>query len=207
MEREGIAMTIFFTVYGEPQGKGRPRFSGRHAYTPRKTVDYERLIQTEYRRQCGGAGFAGGVPLAVTVDAYYAMPKNANAHRRGEMAAKEKRPTKKPDSDNFLKVVCDSLNGIAYKDDAQIADTETHKWYGEEPRIEVTIREAAGEYAIKKIDAGTAAQIIETRKPLGLFWHVGESGTFVGIDNRRGDAWTEEFQKLASCKRWLRGGE
>lgn len=33
---------IEFTVFGEPQGKARPRFTrmGR-AYTPKKTADYE----------------------------------------------------------------------------------------------------------------------------------------------------------------------
>ena len=49
---------IQFTVYGEPQGKGRPRFVARYnpatkksfgqAHTPEKTIVYENLIRTEY---------------------------------------------------------------------------------------------------------------------------------------------------------------
>ena len=51
------------------------------------------------------------------------------------------RPTKKPDWDNIGKVVCDALNGIAYRDDAQIVDSMVRKFYGEVPRVVVIIRE------------------------------------------------------------------
>jgi hypothetical protein len=27
---------------------------------------------------------------------------------------------------------------------------------------------------------------------------------YVGIDNRAGDAWTEDFKSLSTCKTWLR---
>ena len=49
------------------------------------------------------------------------------------------RPTKKPDFDNISKVIADSLNGIAYKDDAQIVSAIFQKYYSDEPRVEVTI--------------------------------------------------------------------
>lgn len=48
-----------------------------------------------------------------------------------------------------------------------------------------------------------ADSIIESRKPLGQFF-VSYDNLFVGIDNRTGDAWTEEFPDLQSCLRWLR---
>jgi hypothetical protein len=50
---------------------------------------------------------------------------------------------KKPDSDNVVKVVADSLNGIAYRDDVQLVDVSMRKFYAERPRVEVGIREAA----------------------------------------------------------------
>ena len=49
------------------------------------------------------------------------------------------RPTKKPDCDNVLKIVADSLNQIAYKDDSQIVETSVKKYYAEIPRVEVEI--------------------------------------------------------------------
>jgi len=46
-----------------------------------------------------------------------------------------------------------------------------------------------------------ALQVIETRKPRGLFFVVGEVVT--GIDNRTGDAWTEDFATKRECLKWL----
>jgi hypothetical protein len=55
---------------------------------------------------------------------------------------------------------------------------------------------------IKKITAEQALSVIETREPLGLFY-VLENGTYTGIDNSSGNAWTEEFKGLRQCRRWL----
>ena len=43
---------------------------------------------------------------------------------------------------------------------------------------------------------------MDTRQPLGLFYAL-EAGTYVGIDNSNGHAWTEAFPNLRKCKRWL----
>lgn len=40
----------------------------------------------------------------------------------------------------------------------------------------------------------------------GLFWYRGSS-VFVGIDNRTGDFWVEEFDTLEDCLTWLNGKE
>jgi hypothetical protein len=55
---------------------------------------------------------------------------------------------------------------------------------------------------IKKITQEQASSVIETREPLGLFY-VLENGTYMGIDNSSGCAWTEEFTGLRQCRRWL----
>ena len=56
----------------------------------------------------------------------------------------------------------------------------------------------------KKITQEEATKIIEERKPLGLFY-LKNGNVYVGIDNSYGDAWTDDFKSLASCKRWLGG--
>ena len=49
-------------------------------------------------------------------------------------------PLKKPDLDNVMKIVCDALNGIAYKDDVQIVNAKICKrWSSEMPSVWVTI--------------------------------------------------------------------
>lgn len=51
-------------------------------------------------------------------------------------------PLKKPDGDNILKIVCDALNGLAYKDDTQVSDMIIRKRYGrDEGYIRVKIWE------------------------------------------------------------------
>ena len=56
------------------------------------------------------------------------------------MEAVEIRPVKKPDADNIIKVVADSLNQVAYHDDAEIVRVSLAKYYGRQPRIEVEIK-------------------------------------------------------------------
>ncbi len=54
----------------------------------------------------------------------------------------------------------------------------------------------------KYIDQEEALEIIDHRGRRGLF--VQKDGRrFVGIDNRDGDAWTEDFPTLTDCLMWL----
>lgn len=137
---------IKFTVLGEPQGKGRPRFSviaGHvHARTPEQTATYENLIRVEYLAQCGAnSRFADDEMLKMQIDAYYSIPKSDSAKKRAQKLNGEIRPTKKPDMDNVLKVYADALNGYAYRDDTQIVEAVVNKWYSEVPRVDVEVRE------------------------------------------------------------------
>lgn len=55
------------------------------------------------------------------------------------------------------------------------------------------------------VNEGEASKIIESRKPLGTFLVEREDGSCVGIDNRTGDAWTEDFPDKEKCLKWLSG--
>lgn len=142
---------VKFTVLGEPQGKGRPRFVARYnpatqksfgqAHTPDKTIAYENLIKVEYGVQTNNFRFQDGAMLDMRILAYYGIPKSKSKKAKAAMLAGEIRPTKKPDMDNVMKVVADSLNDVAYHDDTQIVDCQLRKFYSEQPRIEVIIQE------------------------------------------------------------------
>lgn len=135
-------------IYGEPQGKGRPRFSTVCGHvktrTPDQTVIYENLVKTEYRNQ-SGVRFPDDAMLDVRVMAYYTIPKSISKKKRQAMLDHKVRPTKKPDFDNIGKVICDSLNGIAYRDDAQIVDAQVRKFYSDTPRVVVVITDIPDE--------------------------------------------------------------
>lgn len=55
---------------------------------------------------------------------------------------------------------------------------------------------------IIEISSKAAEEIIETRKQKGLFY-LKDGDVFVGIDNRDGNAWTEDFKSLDECFKWL----
>ncbi|MBD5504619.1 MAG: RusA family crossover junction endodeoxyribonuclease [Lachnospiraceae bacterium] len=133
-----------FTVLGEPKGKGRPRFipqTGR-AMTPKDTANYETLVRMEYMVQCKGFKFPDDAMLDMRIMAYYSIPKSQTKKKKELMKRQLLRPIKKPDMDNVVKIIADSLNQVAYRDDTQIVDCQCRKFYSENPRVEVIIKEA-----------------------------------------------------------------
>lgn len=132
---------IKFTVYGEPCAKGRPRFtkSGR-TYTPDKTLRYEDQVRSSYL-QTERIKYFDKQQLKLCVKAYFSIPDSKSKRIKEKMLSGEIRPTKKPDFDNIGKIISDSLNGIAYKDDSQIVKAEIEKFYAIEPKVEVEINE------------------------------------------------------------------
>lgn len=132
-------MQTIFTVDGEPQGKARPRFTrGGRAYTPKKTVEYERAIKNAF---LAAGGALTNLPVKVSINAYYKIPASATKKKTAQMMSGEILPTKKPDTDNIAKAVCDALNGVAYHDDAQVCILHVKKIYSTEPSIVVTVTE------------------------------------------------------------------
>jgi Holliday junction resolvase RusA-like endonuclease len=127
---------IEFTYYGEIRGKGRPRFrkigNFVSTYTPTETRDYEMSIKESFLVECADSErFFNGEQLAMELQIYQAMPKSVSKKKAQEMLEDKVKPTKKPDIDNILKSVCDSLNKVAYTDDTQIVEMRIQKHYAE----------------------------------------------------------------------------
>lgn len=135
---------IKFSIPGKPFGKQRPKFSraGKYVktYTPDETVNYESWVKLMYSNAAKGRMFPDGAMLDVRIMAYYEIPKSVSKKKRKEMLEHRVRPTKKPDWDNIGKIICDSLNLVAYHDDSAVVDAQVRKFYSENPRVDVTIR-------------------------------------------------------------------
>lgn len=138
-----------FTVPGEPCAQGRPRFTIKSgyvkAYDPAKSRNYKafvRYIATDAAKNQGW--YYTDKPLHVMVQAIMTIPKSKP--KKWQLAALrgETRPTKKPDVDNLFKCLTDALSGCIYADDKQIVSSRISKWYGTEPRVEVTIKTLEG---------------------------------------------------------------
>lgn len=138
---------IEFTILGEPVGKGRPKFSTSNgfamAYTPKKTVNFETLVKLSFQQQCSSVKpYDKDIMLGAQIVAFFPIPKSVSKKKRQEMLDGRIRPTKKPDNDNIAKAVLDALNGIAYYDDSQICDLSVYKYYSDEPKTVVRIKES-----------------------------------------------------------------
>lgn len=136
-------MGIVFEVPGEPRGKGRPRFTKEgHAYTDSETRAYEKKIMAYYRQQLRDFRWGDGACVSVEVTAVYPIPKSTTKASLAAIQAGRILPKRKPDIDNVLKVVLDSLNGIAYKDDSQVVMISGKKIYGHEPKLIIEMKGA-----------------------------------------------------------------
>lgn len=85
---------------------------------------------------------AGPVLLMMTF--YMARPRShygtgKNAGKLKELAPKHH--TVRPDVDNLIKLIADSLNGVFWRDDTQICFCQARKEYSERPRTEILIKE------------------------------------------------------------------
>lgn len=121
-------------VIGKIRGKARPRICRGHTFTPKDTIQYEKLVRECYKQQ-DGRYLEGSIKALII--AYYKIPKSYSKKRVQAIMYGLEKPTKKPDADNIGKIILDSLNGIAYKDDSQIVDLRIIKQYTEEfERIE-----------------------------------------------------------------------
>lgn len=129
---------IHIVVNGPPVGKGRPRFvrSTGRAYTPTKTANYEAILASASMSAMGRRAPLEG-PLRVVVTAFMPIPSSWSKKKVAAAIEGIVRPGR-PDVDNTLKLL-DAMNGIVWRDDAQIADARVCKLYDTDPRLEIEV--------------------------------------------------------------------
>lgn len=128
---------IIIDIPGEPKGKDRHRSTKTgHIYSPGSNRDYEKEVKYAYKQQCKKI-FVG--ELNVEIDAYFKIPNSWSKKKKNLALDGIINPTKKPDADNIAKMILDSLNGIAYKDDSAVTCCKITKRYAEVPFVRVYI--------------------------------------------------------------------
>lgn len=125
-------------IQGKIKGKARPRVTKKgFTFTPGDTVAYENWVKLCYKEQ-DGRKIEG--PIRAVITAYYKIPKSYNKRRVQAIREGIEHPLKKPDADNIGKIILDSLNGMAYEDDAQVVVLMVVKKYTEdEERVELKL--------------------------------------------------------------------
>lgn len=138
-------MKYVFDIVPVPQG--RPRFARRgkftQTYDPPKSKKFKGELAELAREQLTEHPFYAGkhVPIEVHLRFYIPMLKSFNKTKRDMALNGYLRPLTRPDIDNYLKGTLDGLNAIFWEDDGQIVEIQAGKYYSDNPRIEMEIKE------------------------------------------------------------------
>lgn len=159
--------TLEFTVLGDPKGKKRPMVTKKgHTFTPQETVSYENLVKLAFTTQFPDHKLIPAhTPITMQIEAYFHPTKQlldkVFKQALSELGFKKKdlqedEPcqsvtlccdsileetchTTRGDIDNIAKIIMDSLNSIAYEDDASVCSLDITKLYSRKPRVDIRI--------------------------------------------------------------------
>lgn len=153
-----VSFELKFHVSGPVVGKGRARVSNQRGfarlYTPENTVRYESLVKMAAWEAMAKDGPMSDVtqnfvlldgPLQVNLLIGVQIPASWSKKKKMAALTGQLFPTSKPDLDNSIKSVFDAMNGVVYKDDAQVVTTVTKKRYREAPGLWVSVMQIGGE--------------------------------------------------------------
>jgi Holliday junction resolvase RusA-like endonuclease len=131
--------SITIRLPGGPKGKGRPRFSRKsgRAYTPAETAAYETSLAYVAHKAMEGRSMLTG-PVDVLIVSAFPVPASYSKRRALDCITGAEHPAKKPDIDNIVKML-DALNGIVWRDDAQIGRCDVRKVYTKDPELAIQV--------------------------------------------------------------------
>lgn len=132
---------IYFKVDGECVPKQRPRVYRGHAFTPKKTKEYEEKVllafKSAYKEEIPAYQ---DMPVVAYITVHQQIPKSFSK-KKVQMALDEELVpiNHRGDLDNFAKSILDSLNEYCYKDDSAVQILNIRKVYSLKPYTEVTL--------------------------------------------------------------------
>jgi len=134
MTRARDGSPIIITIPGEAVAFARSGANGVQRFTPKRQRDFMALVKlAAYQAMRGAEPLAGAVEMQIR--AVYTIPASWSKKRDGEARWR----TARPDVDNIAKLAADSMNGIVYGDDAQVASLTAQKVYGLRAEVIITV--------------------------------------------------------------------
>lgn len=161
---------ISFTVYGTPAPAGSKRgFYNAKAKRVIVTDDSKRsrpwkALVSDAAIEAMGEDSPLEDPLLLSLTFVVTRPKGH--YRTGKNAgqlrdAAPEYPTVKPDLLKLARAVEDALTGIVYRDDSQIVIESLYKWYGDRPRVNVSVTPLNAEEASRILFPGVLPELVE----------------------------------------------
>lgn len=135
-------MKYNFEIKEKAIGKERPRYNPKtkRMYTPTKTSSFEEKVKWAFKAKYNVETELSTRPFKAKIIAVFEPAASLSKKKKEELLFKIDY-TKKPDVDNIAKIVLDSLNGLAYKDDSQVSALLVLKDYGTENKVIVELEE------------------------------------------------------------------
>lgn len=142
---------IVIHLPGKPVAKQTPRYArvwgrAKVAYKEPKTRAFEKALGEAAKLVMGNRQLLEG-PLRFHMVASVPIPKSWPKWKQEKALKGNLYPTAKPDSSNYRKAAEDALNGIVYRDDAQIVLGQDCKVYSVNPSLRIEIEPMSGEEA------------------------------------------------------------
>ena len=128
-----------FIVREIPKPQPRPRVTRYGTYDPahdeKSYVRFllEKQVEEKLYKQIEA-------PIELEARFFLPVPKSMSKKNAVLMLDGAVKHKVRPDCDNLYKFITDCMNGLIYKDDAQIYKCYIEKFYSLEPRTEITVR-------------------------------------------------------------------
>lgn len=115
------------------------KLAKKQTYTPDKIKEYKKLVRERFLEETQNSRFAEDAPLEICITVLAKMPKGATPEEQARMFNGRTNTDKTPDLNKITKIVCEALEGVAYKDTVQITKVSAIKAWSVYPSVWVTI--------------------------------------------------------------------
>ena len=115
------------------------KLAKKQTYTPDKIKEYEKLVRERFLEETQNSRFAEDALLEIYITVLVKMPKGATPEEQARMFNGRANNAKTPDLNKITKIVCEALEGVAYKDTVQITKVSAIKAWSVYPSVWVTI--------------------------------------------------------------------
>lgn len=134
-----------FIINKKPESYARERKGrGKHFYNPKEGIikEYKEIMKKQLSKKeklIVEDSFKKESYIELYCDFYIPIPKNDSIKTAAQKEMKMILPAKRPDLDNYEKLLLDALHDVIYNDDSKVIKISGSKFYSMDPRTELKV--------------------------------------------------------------------